>query len=475
MAYGSMVILGPGNSSFAGIRMLSIPVNKYLGPQGTDPVVVNVTGDVMVLDGNCQCGRNGGIPVEARGRILVFEPHPVIGCSPTHKYNLMQEKGVAAWLEISSYAYYISNPLNFFFRNPEQPGPPNNNMLYVSVEAPAHPGVSQLIDYFVQTWETERIVVSIQPDLNDWDAIYHQWYVQIPMRWVPMLVFGSAFMFAAMFLYKHLININDHFVKRFPMKTTRTRRRHLKFIASQLSIVHLILGIELMTTLATGAFIGIGGWQSNGILPHEAALFFVSGLSGWGFACDMLSAILWTNILKEAPGSGQNSWLGIFLEAHPVAKVALCVVPVVLDTAACLCPAIYITPLYIYQVISSLATIMQLVVGVQFLVQALNFQRHARKTVGQEGSLAMDKLLNRLNRWTLYLSLSMIAFVGFVPIGATMFLYTHAGWVIFWCGAATSRGLTSLCRVMLTQPPSSQDTVQVVPSPTIGNIRAMSQ
>lgn len=59
-------------------------------------------------------------------------------------------------------------------------------------------------------------------------------------------------------------------------------------------------------------------------------------------------------------------------------------------------------------------------------------------------------VLSRLNRWILCLSIYMIVFVAFLPIGATSFLYVHTvGWVVCWSGAgirlARLPALVALC------------------------------
>ncbi|XXQ37907.1 Uncharacterized protein PBTT_07957 [Plasmodiophora brassicae] len=470
----AMVIVEPVDSPFAGIHMRSVPFNRYLGPQpvGIDHVdVINVTADFLAVNGDCQCGGSGGIPDDVRGRIVLFTSTPLVGCSDTHSYVLLQEKGAAAWISIFPNGYDVSNPISFYYKDREQPGPVNNNMLFVAVEEPAGTGVS-LNDYLISGGnyrQQTRVVISIQPDVSDWDDFYHQWYVQVPFRWIPTTIFAFAFVNSARFLYTHLQQINAEFIKHFPIPSMQTRQRRLKFTRTHLSIVHMILAIELVTTFALCAFIAIGGWQSNDILPHEMAFFFITGLSGWGFTCDVLSTVLWTNIIKETPRLGRDSWFGRFLEGHPLTKVALCVLPAVLDTGSCLATALYINIPYTWKVIPLVTTFMQLAVGVQFLVQAVRFQKHARQHAKSNGSDALDKLLQRLNVWTLCLALSMIAFVSFGPIAATTFLYTHVGWVLFWSGAGSARALTSLCRVMLAQPPPARGSAPVVPLPTTGN------
>ncbi|CEP02266.1 hypothetical protein PBRA_002531 [Plasmodiophora brassicae] len=412
----------------------------------------------MVVNGDSFCSpESDSIPDDARGRIVFQIPsNGVVRCPASLMYRHLQEKGVVAWIGVWPNGYDVSVPFNYYSSNPYQPDAAGNNMLFVAVEQPARPAIS-LIDYMVDTGQRSRIIVSVQPDVSNWDGFYFRWYVQVPMRWIPTTVFGAAFAFACLFLHRHLKIINAEFFKRFPMPTMRTRTRYLSFIRSQLSIVHLILMIELMTTPIMCAVIGIGGWQSNAVLPYEMTEFFITALSGWGFACDVLSALLWTTIIKETPGCGRDSWFGEFLDKHSFAKVALGVLPVVLDTGTSLCTALHVQILYINQLTTALIMVMQLAVGIQFLVQALKFQKHAWRTVN---TISMDvsppndmvHFLRRLNRWTLCLSLSMITFVCFVAIGATSFLYTRVGWVVFWSGAGTSRALTSYCRVMLAQP-----------------------
>ncbi|XXQ38165.1 Uncharacterized protein PBTT_08216 [Plasmodiophora brassicae] len=467
-AYATMAVVEPGDSPFAGIPMRSVPFNRYLGPQGTDPAVVNVTAEFMVVNGDTLCDSGSDVLDMARGRIVFVVSSALVGCPASRKYNHLQEKGVVAWVTTFPNGYDVSDPFSFYSRNPDQPDPAHNDMVFVAVEDPAQPGIS-LTDYLVGTWQQhEKVVISIYPDVSDWDGFYLQWYVQVPMRWVPTIIFGASFALSAVFLYKHLQNISAEFDKRFPMHSTRTRQRRLEYVGARLGIVHLILGIELVMTLVIAVIIGVGGVQSNDILPHAVTGFFVTGLSGWGFTCDVLSAVFWTNVLKEMPGGRErDSAFGQFLERQPFAKVALCVLPVLLDTTTCLSNALDAPIPYLLQIAAALVLLMQLAVGIQFLMQALRFQRLAVKSVEQSNAFrneAVDRLLRRLTRWTLCLSLSMIALVCFLPIGATTYMYSQIGWVTFWSGAGTMSALTSLCRVMLARPPPARVTARVVPT-----------
>ncbi|XXQ38769.1 Uncharacterized protein PBTT_09246 [Plasmodiophora brassicae] len=465
--HSALVITQPAGSPFAGIRMRSVPQNRYLGPQGTDPVVVNVTAEFMVVNSDTLCDTNSDVPDEARGRIVLLVSGagaPLVGCPVSVMYNRLHEKGVAAWINIFPNGQDVTDPIEFYPRNRDTPGPDRNAMLFVEVEEPAQPGTS-LVDYLVDNWQKkDSIVISVRPDVNDWDDFYPRWYIQVLLRWIPTVVFGVACVLAARFLRKHLALIIAEFDGTLPAPSVRTRRRRIKFIASRLSIVHLILVIELVTSFAMCAFIGIGGWASNDILPHEMTLFFLTGLSGWGFTCDVLSAVFWTSIIKEIPGSGRGSWFGRLLDCHHMIKVGFCVLPVSLDTVACLLNALYVNLPYVYQLTAALIMILQLVVGIQFLVQSLRFQRILSGTVHRSTRPdAMHRLLVRLSRWTLYLSVSMIAFVCFLSVGVGTFVYTHVGWMLFWAGGGTTRALTSLCRVMLAQPSPARDERRIVP------------
>ncbi|XXQ38167.1 Uncharacterized protein PBTT_08218 [Plasmodiophora brassicae] len=196
-----------------------------------------------------------------------------------------------------------------------------------------------------------------------------------------------------------------------------------------------------------------------------------------GFTCDVLSAVSWTKIIKEVPGCGHDSWFGRFLDRNRLAKLALCTLPVAFDTAACLCNALYVNIPYMYQFIATLVMVMQLAVGIQFLLQGLKFQKIVGKTVEQVRSSStsgdMKELLRRLSRWTLCLSLAMIAFVGFLPIGITTFVYTRVGWVLFWGGGGTARALTSLFRVLLAQPPPARKHAPTaIPLQAVGAMRS---
>lgn len=456
-ADSAMVIVAPGDSPFAGVRMRSVPYNKHLGSQGTDPVLVNVTGEIMALHSGSVCGTVSDIPDEVRGRVVLVASIPLVGCPVSWTFNLLQQKGATAWIVMRPPGFDASDPFNFYSRNRYQPDPSANNLLFVAVEEPDQFGAS-LTKYLVDRAQHERIVVSIQPDRSNWDGFYPRWYVQLPLRWIPAIIFGATSLLAVVFLRKHLQNFEADYVRQFPRATMQTRQRFWKFVGKQFSIVHLILVIELMATFVMCAFIGVGGWQSNALVPFEMTEFFITALSGWGFACDVLSAILWSNVVKRTPGAGRDSWFGQFLERNPLVKVTLCVLPVLLDTGASLCAAFYVQIPLINLFTALLIMLMQLTVGIQFLVQALTFQKHAWQSV--QGNVdavfqmddRMDHLLQRLNRWTLGLSMSMIAFVCFVPIAATTFLYSQVGWVLFWSGAGTARALTSLCRVMLAQP-----------------------
>lgn len=155
-------------------------------------------------------------------------------------------------------------------------------MLCVSVEEPHTPGTS-FTDYLVLDGQQRRIVASIQlPDVSDWDGYYHRWYVQVLLRWIPTTILGASSVLAAAFLHRHLSVMNMDFNSRFPRQDMRTRQRLFKFIGGRLSNVHLILAIEMTSTFVLCAVIGIGGWQSNAILPTEVTSYFITGLSGWG-------------------------------------------------------------------------------------------------------------------------------------------------------------------------------------------------
>ncbi|CEP03135.1 hypothetical protein PBRA_009353 [Plasmodiophora brassicae] len=368
--HSALVIIQPALSPFAGIRTRSVPQNRYLGPQGTDAVIVNVTAEFMVVNSDTLCVTNRDVPDEARGRIVFLVSGagaPLVGCPVSVVYSRLDEKGVAAWIIIFPNGQDVTDPIEFYHRNSGMLGPGRNAMLFVEVEEPAQPGTS-LVDYLMDSWQKkDPIVISVRPDVNDWDDFYPRWYIQVLLRWIPTVVFGFACVLAARFLGKHLTFINAEFDGTLPAPSMRTRRRRIKFIASRLSIVHLILVIELVTTPALCAFIGIGGWGSNDILPHEMTLFFLTGLSGWGFTCDVLSAVFWTSIIKEIPGSGRGSWFGRLLDRHYMIKVAFCVLPVTLDTVACLLNVLYVNVPYDYLLTAALIMILQRVVGIQFL------------------------------------------------------------------------------------------------------------
>ncbi|CEO99607.1 Uncharacterized protein PBTT_05092 [Plasmodiophora brassicae] len=468
--HGYMVIVEPPDSPFAGIRMRSVPWNRYLGPQGTDPVLVNVTAEIIIVNGDHLCQTDRDIPDEVRGRVVVltsFGDPSIFGCPKAKQFAAIQNKGAAAWIQIFRPGSHAMIPFDSFSLDRRYlPNSASNNMVFVAVEAPGSTSLS-LQDYLLDSGRAATTVVSIQPDVNDWDEFYPRWYVQLLIRWIPATILGTATVFAAWFLYKHWKKINAKFDKLHPVPTMRTRRRRLKHVRTSVSTVHLILVIELVTTFVLFLFVAIGGWQSNDLLPLELTHFFVTGLAGWGFTCDVLSAVLWTNLLKATDGTIEDTWLGTYLERYPLLKLALCCLPVLLDTASSAGAALYIALPSWSTTTSTLILILQLAVGIQFLVQSLRFQSHAKKIMedvsgARQSDPAMDSLLRRLNTWTFLLSLAMIAFVCFVPIGGTMFFYTLGGWVVFWSGAGSARGLTSLCRVMLAQPTAVKEGTQML-------------
>ncbi|CEP00428.1 Uncharacterized protein PBTT_01310 [Plasmodiophora brassicae] len=226
------------------------------------------------------------------------------------------------------------------------------------------------------------------------------------------------------------------------------------------SHIYLILLIEISTCLAMAIVIGVGGWLSTPNISRGVCQFFITVLSGWGFTCDILAALLWGQALKQSAPEMPISWLGRALDQYHVLRYVLYLVPLALDTATSVAwvyaphrPGLLLnlTPVLIF--------FLQLVVGSNFLVQSVRFQTHAklieeqaRKTRSATSGPSMDMFLSRLSKWTFCLALAKLLHIAVLPIGATMFLFTHIGWALFWSVEMTTRSLTSLCHIMMAKP-----------------------
>lgn len=303
--------------------------------------------------------------------------------------------------------------------------------------------------------------VTIYPDVNVWEAAYAGLSYQLFVRGFPSAILILSGLSAAVFFIVHMRNIAARVTRDTPSNRSVPAARRLRLVASYIALPHVTLFVEMVTATAAGLVLAVGGYYSTPNIEFPVQAFFSTLLGGWGLACSIACAMTWTRKLTEVIGARDVSWITRIIRGDkPIVTALLCTIPIVLDTAVTsnfthnYCPPILANG---YGVIS---TLFQIVIGVHVIISVCRYHRMVLKVQVGVGELSLrrdanvDKVMQRLSRCALGLSLSMIlnccgsGIIGAAPVYA----YTPEGWTLAWTLTYTGRALDSVFRVAMFKP-----------------------
>lgn len=303
-----------------------------------------------------------------------------------------------------------------------------------------------------------NISVSASPDVNVWGALYTSWVYQVALRWVPAATFTVAACLAAWHLFQHV---------RIKMQDPDVARLHgFRFTGAlwrRIGYQHAALALDAVVSATLAIVYAVGGWYSTSNLPGPAIDFFVTNLSGAGFAVTCLSSAMWLRQLDAIDPSANWSKVTRLLRGdRPAFTVVLCVALLTLDTSVSVLYTTHFDLKYpgFDTINGACFAITELVYGIILVRSAVLFKIKASgirsKVRGSTSNsrAALDAVLARLSHCAIGLGgalLCSVVALALIPLLGDQF-YSPTGWPFAWSLYAFGRSMSSIFRVIMLTP-----------------------
>ncbi|XXQ33498.1 Uncharacterized protein PBTT_03960 [Plasmodiophora brassicae] len=431
-------------------------MSSFLGPQPEDHLPAT-TGPFVLFSGDlCDSGAFPSTTISGKVVVGSIEASSTLHCTYETTYLNLYNSGAVAFIGISPDVIPGKGAFGHDgTRGARTRSPP---MLYVWT------GPSQAEYQMVEAAAGLGYNATVFPDRNVWVGTYTSWYYQLFVRAIPGTVLLGAGAVAAVFLAVHLMNI----AKRYNSSTGsapregNAQRHRITYIVKRIGIPQVTLMVEAITATAAGLGLAIGGLYSTSNLSEGASGFFITLLSGWGFACSIGSGIAWNRDLHAVVDTGAKPSLAtrILRGDYRTATAALCIVPILLDTAVSASIAMQYSPLLLDLVYIAVLFALQLMVSGHIIAGVVRFYkvaRQVRRNVVRNGNDAVDGVLKRLSFCALGMALSMIMYcAGAAVLAIPSVGFSPGGWTVSFAMSNTARALDSAFRVAIFKPRSNR-------------------
>ncbi|XXQ32429.1 PA domain-containing protein [Plasmodiophora brassicae] len=304
----------------------------------------------------------------------------------------------------------------------------------------------------------------VSPDPNVWEPVFGSWYYQTFLRFLPGCVLIAAGLAAATFLTMQICLMNDSFLAQYPVER-HTSRQCLTYNWDRISGLQLmVLLTEAVSATILGLALVIGGWCSTSNLPAPVVLYFMSAMSGEGFACSKMAAIVWNRKLHEMfPVEKPSVMTRLFRGDWWWGSAALCLVPLSISTALSILMSQYLKTTALQALVTVTFLALQILVGSHIIYEVCRYHsevsRIASSVQGTVNTTAVNTFLRRISRCVLMLSMSMAMQViaSLVILCSLEFFFSPPGWTIAYGLFLNGRAVESASRVAMFRPIRRKD------------------
>ncbi|XXQ32428.1 PA domain-containing protein [Plasmodiophora brassicae] len=427
---------------FGSVSLYSPAISATVGPQ--KPLTNPFEGVIrVVVTDPCDPSDRGDL----KDKIVVLGLDPPSTCSYEKMYLHFQAAGAKAVLFSKS---RVTPGYNLYRRDAQLAAVTSRmDMMFLQISP------SRKLHAALKTGMRARV----SPDPNVWKPVFGSWYYQTFLRFLPGCVLIAAGLAAATFLTMHIRLISDSFLAQYSVER-RTMRRRVTYIWERISGLQLmILLTEAVSATILGLALVIGGWCSTSNLPAPVVLYFMTAMSGEGFACSKMAAIVWNRKLHETfPVEKPSVMTRLFRGDWWWGSAALCLVPLSISTALSILMSQYHRTTAFQALVTATFLALQILVGSHIIYEVCRYHREvsrvAKSVQGTVNTTAVNTFLRRISRCVLMLSMSMAMQVvaSLIIICFLQFFFSPPGWTIAYGLFLNGRAVDSASRVAMFRP-----------------------